>query len=60
MKITHKFVYGGMFVDKFFLRLEDGTVEQVTERDYDTYKKDDDYPRADTGELRLEHTGGED
>lgn len=43
MKVKSKHVYGGLFVDKFFLTLEDGSTIQVSEEDYNKYKKGDDY-----------------
>ena len=59
MKVIWKFVYGGTFVDKYFVRLEDNTVLQLPEREYNLIAIGDDYTTIDTGELRLEHSGSD-
>ena len=33
--VEQKFIYGGMFVDKYFCKLDNGEDIQVSQRDYD-------------------------
>lgn len=56
MKVIWKFVYGGTFVDKYFVRLEDNTVLQLPEREYNLIAIGDDYTTTDPEQLRPEHT----
>jgi hypothetical protein len=43
MKIKQKTIYGGLFVDKYYLILEDGTQAQVSFKEWESYNKDDNY-----------------
>lgn len=39
IRVVEKFVYGGMFVDKYFCKLDNGDVVQVRQSDWDLNKK---------------------
>lgn len=43
MKIKKKTIYGGLFVDKYYLILEDGTQVQVPFKEWESYNKGDNY-----------------
>jgi hypothetical protein len=43
MKIKKKEIYGGLFVDKYYLILEDDTQVQVPFCDWEKYNKGDNY-----------------
>lgn len=43
MKIKNKTFYGGYLVDKYFLILEDGTQVQVPFKEWESYKRGDNY-----------------
>lgn len=43
MKIKNKTIYGGLFVDKHYLILEDGTQVQVPFKEWESYKKGDNF-----------------
>ena len=44
MKIKSKHIYGGLFVDKHFLTLENNEDLHVSTTDYHSYNTGDDYP----------------
>ena len=43
MKIKSKTFYAGLFVDKYYLILEDGTQAQVPFKEWESYNKGDNY-----------------
>ena len=46
MKIKKKTIYGGLFVDKYYLILEDDTQVQVSFKEWEKYKVGDIYNEA--------------
>ncbi len=48
MKIKSKTFYAGLFVDKYYLILEDDTQAQVPFKEWESYKKGDNYVSKQT------------